>query len=69
VVCLHNLVALASRIRPRLLLDPVAVGDLSQFLGHTCAKAGKPLPFTQDLVAFPWQCDCDSASPPRNNFY
>jgi hypothetical protein len=46
-----DLVALGSRIRPRLVLEPAAPAELSQFLGHTCAKAGNPRLLTSELVA------------------
>lgn len=40
-----------SRIRPRLVLEPAAPAELSEFLGHACAKAGNPRLLTQELVA------------------
>jgi type II secretory pathway predicted ATPase ExeA len=46
-----DLVALGSRIRPRLVLEPAAPAELSQFLGYTCAKAGNPRLLTSELVA------------------
>ena len=46
-----DLVALGSRIRPRLVLEPALPAELSQFLGHTCAKAGNPRLLTSELVA------------------
>jgi len=46
-----ELVALGSRIRPRLVLEPATPAELSQFLGHACAKAGNPRLLTQELAA------------------
>jgi general secretion pathway protein A len=45
------LVALGSRIRPRLVLEPATPAELAQFLAHACAKAGNPRLLTQELVA------------------
>jgi type II secretory pathway predicted ATPase ExeA len=47
----EDLVALGSRIRPRLVLEPAAPAELAQFLAHACAKAGNPRLLTQELVA------------------
>jgi len=46
-----ELVALGSRIRPRLVLELATPAELAQFLGHACTKAGNPRLLTQELVA------------------
>jgi len=46
-----ELVALGSRIRPRLVLESATPVELAQFLGHACARAGNPRLLTQELVA------------------
>ncbi len=46
-----ELVALGSRIRPRLVLETATPQELSDFLRHACTKAGNPRLMTQELVA------------------
>jgi type II secretory pathway predicted ATPase ExeA len=46
-----ELVALGSRIRPRLVLESATPAELAQFLDHACAKAGNPRLLTQELMA------------------
>jgi type II secretory pathway predicted ATPase ExeA len=46
-----DLLALGSRIRPRLVLDPATPAELGEFLRHACGKAGNPRLMTTELGA------------------